>query len=70
MPPALPPVPDPSAFARFCIDRTRAALLVIDFQDRLAGAMPEAERIACERNISILAELARRQAWPVVVTRQ
>lgn len=48
----------------------RAALLVVDFQERLAAAMPAAERAVCERNVLILLELARRVAMPVVVSEQ
>jgi nicotinamidase-related amidase len=48
----------------------RMALLIVDFQERLAAVMPEAERISCERHISLLLELARRQGWPVVVSEQ
>lgn len=61
---------DASHLERFRLRDERMALLIIDFQDRLAAAMPEAERIACERHICLLLELARRQAWPVVVSEQ
>lgn len=46
------------------------ALLLVDFQERLAAVMPEAERQACEQNISLLLDLAQRQGWPVVVSEQ
>jgi nicotinamidase-related amidase len=52
------------------IDPARAALLLIDFQDKIAGAMPPAERAACERNVLILLELARRLRIPTVVSEQ
>jgi nicotinamidase-related amidase len=55
---------------RFRVTQQNVALLLVDFQERLAAAMPEAERIACERNIALLLEMARRQAWPVVVSEQ
>jgi nicotinamidase-related amidase len=48
----------------------RSALLVVDFQEKLAGAMPAAERAACERNILILIELARRLRMPIVLSEQ
>jgi nicotinamidase-related amidase len=52
------------------IQAARAALLVIDFQEKLAAAMAPPERAACERNIGILLELARRLNIPVVVSEQ
>ncbi len=52
------------------IDPRRAALIVIDVQERLFGATPEADRAACVKNIHILAELARRLELPVVVSEQ
>lgn len=52
------------------IDPARAALLVVDIQERLAAAMPEADRAACERNVAILVELARRKGIPVVASEQ
>jgi nicotinamidase-related amidase len=52
------------------LDRTRAALLVVDVQERLAAAMAPGEIAACERNILLLCELARRLALPVVVSEQ
>lgn len=55
---------------RYMVVPKEMALLVVDFQERLAAVMPEAERIACERNIMLLMELARRQGWPVIVTEQ
>lgn len=52
------------------IDPTRAVLLLIDFQERLAAVMPTAQRLSCERNITMLLELARRLQIPVVVSEQ
>lgn len=48
----------------------RAALVVIDVQERLAAAMPEAVRERLEQNVTILLEAARRFALPVVVSEQ
>ena len=47
-----------------------AALLLVDFQERLVAAMPAAERSACERNVLVLVALARRLGLPVVVSEQ
>jgi nicotinamidase-related amidase len=52
------------------IDRARAALLLVDFQERLAGVMAPGDIAACERNIVLLLELARRLSIPVVVSEQ
>jgi nicotinamidase-related amidase len=52
------------------IDRGRAALLLVDFQERLAGVMAPGDVAACERNIVLLIELARRLHLPVVVSEQ
>ena len=48
----------------------RAALLVVDIQDRLAVAMPEPVLLAVERNVAILCELAQRCAIPIVLSEQ
>lgn len=48
----------------------RAALAVIDIQERLFAAMPEPAREQLERNVVILLEAARRFAIPVVVSEQ
>jgi nicotinamidase-related amidase len=48
----------------------RAALLVVDVQERLAAAMPEAELAALTRNVGILIQTAGRFHLPVVVTEQ
>jgi nicotinamidase-related amidase len=52
------------------IDRERAALLLVDFQERLAGAMAPGDVAACERNIVLLLELARQLRIPVVFSEQ
>jgi len=52
------------------VNRERAALLVIDIQDRLAQAMIPEVRDRVERNVVILLEAARRFALPVVVSEQ
>lgn len=52
------------------LSRQRAALLVVDIQERLCAAMPQdaVERVV--RGTSILLEAARRLHLPVVVTEQ
>lgn len=52
------------------IDPARAALLVIDVQERLWAVMAAEERAAVARNILILGELARRRGMPIVVSEQ
>jgi nicotinamidase-related amidase len=52
------------------IDPARAALIIIDVQERLFVVTPEADRAAVARNIGILAELARRLRLPVVLSEQ
>jgi nicotinamidase-related amidase len=46
------------------------ALLVIDVQERLIAAMPNAARAAVERNLITLAATAERFSLPVIVTEQ
>ena len=60
-------VPTDSAALRVAPER---AALLVDFQERIAAVMPGPERAACERNIQILLELARRKQIPVVVSEQ
>jgi len=48
----------------------RAALLVVDVQDRLAAVMAPDGMSALCRNVAILCEAARRFAIPVVVSQQ
>jgi nicotinamidase-related amidase len=52
------------------LEADRAALLIIDIQERLAAAMPDEARERAERNVAILAEAARRMDIPVVVSEQ
>lgn len=55
------------------IDRlspARAALLVIDIQDRLLGVMPADVAAAVVKNTKILIEAATRLAIPIVATQQ
>lgn len=52
------------------LDRQRMALLLVDFQERLAAAMAPGDLAACERNIVLLFELARQLHIPVVVSEQ
>jgi nicotinamidase-related amidase len=52
------------------VDRARAAVLLVDFQERLAAVMAPGDVAACERNIIVLLELARRLHLPVVVSEQ
>ncbi len=52
------------------IDPSRAVLLVVDVQERLAAVMDPADREVCERNIVTLVEMARRLAIPVVLSEQ
>jgi nicotinamidase-related amidase len=49
---------------------TRAGLLVIDIQDRLAAAMPEAILAQVVKNTVVTIEAARRLGLPIVVTQQ
>ncbi len=52
------------------LSRTRAALMIVDFQERLATAMPEEILADVLRDTAILIQAARRLALPVVVSRQ
>jgi nicotinamidase-related amidase len=52
------------------LSRTRAALLVVDIQERLAPAMPPDVLPAIVRNSRILIEAARRLGLPIVVSQQ
>jgi nicotinamidase-related amidase len=56
--------------AEMRIERGRAALLVVDVQERLAAVMAPGDRITCEKNILILLEMARLLRLPVVVSEQ
>jgi nicotinamidase-related amidase len=52
------------------LNSQRAALLLVDFQERLAAVMAPGEIAACQRNIVLLFELARQLHIPVVVSEQ
>jgi nicotinamidase-related amidase len=52
------------------LSRARAALLVVDIQERLAAAMPEEALAHTVRNTSVLIETARRMWLPIVVSQQ
>jgi nicotinamidase-related amidase len=52
------------------VDPARAALMVIDIQERLARAMAPGELAGCERNIVALLAMAGRLRVPVVVSEQ
>lgn len=48
----------------------RTALLVVDIQEKLMPAMAAAQQPVVEKAVSVLAALARRAGWPVLVTEQ
>jgi nicotinamidase-related amidase len=48
----------------------RAALLIVDVQDRLAAAMPDDAREQLERNVVVLIVAARRFGIPIVISEQ
>ena len=52
------------------LSHARAALLVVDIQERLAPAMPDAVLAQLVRNTTILIDAARRLALPIVVSQQ
>jgi len=52
------------------LSRSRAALLVIDMQERLSAAIPETVLAQMVRNTAVLIETARRMWLPIVVTQQ
>lgn len=60
----------PRPVADLALDRSRAALLIIDIQERLAAAMPDEALDRAERNVAILTEAAGRLELPVVKTQQ
>jgi nicotinamidase-related amidase len=60
----------PLAPAQLHLDPARAALLVVDVQERLAAAMAPGDVAGCERNLLVLVELARRLKLPVVLSEQ
>jgi len=50
--------------------RSRAALLIVDIQDRLVQAMPEEDASRVVRNTIVLIEAAARLGMPVIVSQQ
>ncbi len=52
------------------LSRARAALMIVDFQERLAPAMPEEILAAVLRDTGILIAAARRLALPIVISQQ
>jgi nicotinamidase-related amidase len=52
------------------LSRTRAALLVVDIQDRLLPSMPEPARAAVLHNTRLLITAADRFGLPIVVSQQ
>jgi nicotinamidase-related amidase len=52
------------------LSRSRAALLVVDIQDKLAAAMPPQALEQTVRNVAVLIETARRMWLPIVVSQQ
>jgi nicotinamidase-related amidase len=62
------PLPAPLELLR--LDPARAALLIIDVQTKLCAAMNPQALAACQRNLLVLVELARRLRMPVVVSEQ
>jgi nicotinamidase-related amidase len=54
----------------FGLSRTRAALLVVDIQDRLLPAMPEDASARMLRNTAILIAAADQLGLPIVVSQQ
>jgi nicotinamidase-related amidase len=52
------------------LDRSRAALLIVDVQEKLAAAMAPGDVATCDRNLFLLIELARQLALPVVLSEQ
>ena len=56
--------------AGLALSRSRAALLVVDIQERLIPAMPEEVVARVIRNTSILIDAAARLGLPIVVSQQ
>lgn len=52
------------------IQRDRAALLIVDIQERLAAAMEPEKLAVVESNVAVLIEVARRFSIPMVVSEQ
>ena len=70
MVPTNPASSAPAGLSALRFDPQRAALLVVDVQERLAAAMDPQRLASCQRNIFILLELARLQRLPVLVSEQ
>jgi nicotinamidase-related amidase len=60
----------PLAPADLRLDRQRAALLLVDIQERLAAVMAPGDFATVENNVLVLLELARLLPLPVVVSEQ
>lgn len=52
------------------LDRKHTALVIVDVQERLFGAMDAEQREGMVRNLKVLAAGARRLSLPIVVTEQ
>jgi nicotinamidase-related amidase len=52
------------------LDRRETALVVVDVQERLFGAMEPEQREAMVRNLKVLGAAARRLGLPILVTEQ
>ena len=52
------------------LDRSKALLLVVDVQEKLARAMPPEAEARMEKNAGILIKAARRLGLPVVASEQ
>jgi nicotinamidase-related amidase len=59
-----------SPASKLRLDPERAALLVVDVQERLWAVMDQDDRARCLKNVGILLELARRLGIPVVQSEQ
>lgn len=56
--------------AQFKLSPERAALVIVDIQERLAAAMDPDVLAALEKSVTVLVELARRLELPVVASEQ
>ncbi|HEY0708639.1 MAG TPA: isochorismatase family protein [Polyangia bacterium] len=63
-------IPGDSFLESARIDPAQAALLIVDVQEKLSAVMPAATMAACERNIHVLVELAKRLRWPILWSEQ
>ena len=62
--------PAPGQLDDLAIGRHRAALFVIDIQEKLCAMVPEEPRQQLRRNVCTLIAMARRFAMPIVVSQQ